>query len=126
MKIFSQYHWLGNVREMENMIQRFVVLGDEKAMIEEMTSSGKEDTAPESSHTDQEDRTILNVNKWPSLKQVNQEATLKAESEIILRALEMNNWNRKRASNSLNVSYKTLLNKIKEYNLDKRFVHPRL
>jgi two-component system response regulator AtoC len=126
MRVFSQYHWLGNVREMENMIQRFVVLGDEKAMIEEMTSSGKEDTAPESSHTDQEDRTILNVNKWPSLKQVNQEATLKAESEIILRALEMNNWNRKRASNSLNVSYKTLLNKIKEYNLDKRFVHPRL
>ena len=120
IKVFSQYHWLGNVREMENMIQRFVVLGDEKAIIEELTPLIKQDTPPE------EDRTGLNENRWPSLKQVNQEATLKAESEMILRVLEMNNWNRKRAANSLSVSYKTLLNKIKEYSLDKRFIHPRL
>ena len=127
IKVFSEYHWSGNVREMENVIQRFVVLRDEKAIIEELTPLMKQDTASESSRTDpEEDRTSLNENRWPSLKQVNQEATLKAQSEMILRALEMNNWNRKKAANSLNVSYKTLLNKIKEYSLDKRFIHPRL
>ena len=45
---------------------------------------------------------------------------------MILEALEMTNWNRKKAANILNVSYKTLLYKIKEYDLDKRFIPPRL
>ena len=60
--------------------------------------------------------------EWPSLKDVQREATRKAESEIILRALEMTNWNRKKAAMALNLSYKALLYKIKQFALDKRFV----
>ncbi len=67
-----------------------------------------------------------NKKNCPSLKKVHQEAALKAESEMILKALEMTNWNRKKAAHILNVSYKTLLNKIKECDLDKRFIPPRL
>ena len=37
MKAFLKHHWLGNVRELENVIQRLVVLGNEKAIIEELT-----------------------------------------------------------------------------------------
>lgn len=126
LSLFNQYHWLGNVRELENMIQRFVVLGDEKAIIEELTSYGKQNPDVEPILNFSQSEKIIPNEKWPSLKRVNQEATFRAESEVILKALEMNNWNRKKAANLLNVSYKTLLNKIKEYNLEKRFIPPRM
>ncbi len=116
IKVYSQYHWPGNVRELENMIQRFVVLGDEKPILEELNLLVKRETAPKENITGPDKKT------WPSLKKVHHEAALKAESELIVKALEMTNWNRKKAATILNISYKTLLNKIKECGLDKRFV----
>jgi DNA-binding NtrC family response regulator len=56
------------------------------------------------------------------LKEVYRDAVKKAESEIILEALETTNWNRKKAANILEINYKTLLYKIKECGLDKRFI----
>jgi len=120
MKAFSQYHWPGNVRELENVVQRFVVLGDEKAIIEELNPLAKRDNVPE------ENSGGVNEKTWPSLKKVHHEAALKVETEMILKALEMTNWNRKKAANILNISYKTLLYKVKESGLDKRFIPPRL
>jgi two-component system, NtrC family, response regulator AtoC len=117
MKAFSQHYWSGNVRELENVIQRLVVLGNEKAIIEELTPVAKEDSIPENN------KKIVPAKKmWPSLREVHQEAIKKAESEIILKALEMTNWNRKKAADILKISYKALLYKIKETGLDKRFI----
>jgi DNA-binding NtrC family response regulator len=117
MKAFSEYHWLGNVRELENMIQRLVVLGNEKAIIEELTPVTKKESIPE-----KKEKTVPAKKIWPSLKEVKREAIKNAESEIILKALEMTNWNRKKAAHILNISYKALLYKIKETGLDKRFI----
>ncbi len=120
MKLFSQHHWLGNVRELENVIQRFVVLANEKAIIEELAPMTKKDATPGKGN-----RVVPTKKIWPSLKEVNREAVKKAESEIILKALEKTNWNRKKASRMLNISYKALLYKIKECSVDKRFTsHP--
>jgi transcriptional regulator with GAF, ATPase, and Fis domain len=116
MKAFSEHHWVGNVREMENVIQRLVVLGNEETIVEELTSVAKEDPLAEKK------KKIAPAKKiWPSLREVHQEAIKKAESEMILKALEMTNWNRKKAADKLNISYKALLYKIKETSLDKRF-----
>jgi transcriptional regulator with PAS, ATPase and Fis domain len=52
-----------------------------------------------------------------SLKEVHKEAVRKAEREFIYRALEQTNWNRKKAAEILSISYKSLLYKIKEGNL---------
>ncbi len=41
MRFFSQHHWLGNIRELENVIQRYIVLGDEETIIEELDSCDK-------------------------------------------------------------------------------------
>ena len=116
MKVYSQYHWPGNVRELENTIQRFVVLGEAKPIFEELSLFKKQDTASE------ENKTAPDKKTWPSLKKVHQEAALKAESALIVKALEMTNWNRKKAANMLNISYITLLKKINECRLDKWFV----
>jgi DNA-binding NtrC family response regulator len=116
MKAFSEHHWVGNVRELENVIQRLVVLGNEETIVEELTPVTKEEPIPEKK------KKIVPAKKiWPSLKEVHQEAIKKAESEMILKALEMTNWNRKKAADRLNISYKALLYKIKETSLDKRF-----
>jgi two-component system response regulator AtoC len=117
MKTFVKHHWLGNVRELENVIQRLLVLGNEKAIIEELTSLNQNDLILE-----EKKKTALTKKTWPSLKKVNKEATQKAEAGMILRALEMTNWNRKKAANKLNISYRALLYKIKETGLDKRFI----
>jgi two-component system response regulator AtoC len=120
LKAFSQHCWSGNVRELENVIQRLVVLGNEKAIIEELTPVAKEDSIAENN------KKIAPAKKiWPSLKEVHQEAIRKAESDIMLKALETTNWNRKKAADILKISYKALLYKIKETGLDRRFV-PRV
>ena len=117
MKAFSEHHWVGNVRELENVIQRLIVLGNEEAVVEELTPTPKEDPILEKKKKMTPPKKV-----WPSLKEVHQEAIKKAESEMILKALEMTNWNRKKAADKLNISYKALLYKIKETSLDKRFI----
>lgn len=116
MKAFLQHHWLGNVRELENVIQRLVVLGDERAILEDLTPVVKRDAPPEKRKTSSTGK------EWPSLKDVQREAAKKAESEIILEALEMTNWNRKKAAMALSLSYKALLYKIKDFALDRRSI----
>ncbi len=117
IEALSQHRWLGNVRELENVIQRFVILGNEEAIIEELTPLIQEEPAPEKNR-----KTVPAKRAWPSLKEVHQEALKKAECETILKALEMTNWNRKKAADILNISYKALLYKIKETGLDRRFI----
>jgi two-component system response regulator AtoC len=117
MKAFSEHNWVGNVRELENVIQRLVVLGNEDTILEELIPVTKEDPVPEKKKKMAPAKKI-----WPSLKEVHQEAIRKAESEMILKALEMTNWNRKKAADRLKISYKALLYKIKETSLDKRFI----
>jgi two-component system response regulator AtoC len=118
MKVFSEHPWVGNVRELENVIQRLVVLGNEETIVEELTPVPKEDPI-----TEKKKKLVPPKKTWPSLREVHQEAIKKAESEMILKALEMTNWNRKKAADRLNISYKALLYKIKETSLDKRFIH---
>ncbi len=116
MQVFFRHDWSGNVRELENVIQRFIVLGDEKAIIEQLApvtnremvlGNGKE-TPP-------------TRKRRPSLRECKEEAIRKAEYAAIHKALEMTNGKRKKAVEMLNISYKAFLYKIKGTGLDKRF-----
>lgn len=113
MKIFQQHHWPGNVRELENVFQRYVILENEKMVLDELTNG-----VPEPAGL-QKEKFLSNSGSWPSLKEVYREAILKAESETILKALQLTNWNRRRAAKMLNISYKALLYKIKDNGLEK-------
>ena len=115
VRTLLDHEWQGNVRELENVIQRFVVLGNEDVIIDELELIQRR----ELSHHSQE--TSRNKKEWPSLKEVHREAMVKAESEVIRKALELTNWNRKRAAEILNISYKALLYKIKECRIDRQF-----
>ena len=114
MKTFLQQNWFGNIRELENVIQRFVVLGNEEVIFDETPTLLRQDSSKNTKEIDTDKKA------WPSLREIHREATVKAESEIIRKALELTNWNRKKAADILNISYKALLYKIKDCGIDKR------
>jgi len=113
MRMFMRYKWPGNVRELENMITRLVVLGDEAAIIAELSPKGKEKGTIQKSN-------LQLQNPSPPilpLKEVSRRAEIQAEREAILKVLTQTNWNRKSAAKLLNISYRAILYKIKQYGL---------
>jgi two-component system response regulator AtoC len=107
LRALLEYNWPGNIRELENIIQRFIVLGNEAALIGDLPVT----IHP---HTLQVSKKNSPFQIWPSLKEVNRRAVQKVESETIIKVLESTCWNRKKSARLLNISYKTLLSKMKE------------
>lgn len=108
MEFLSIHDWPGNVRELENLARRIVLLGDPRRAIEELEQSSKLEKAPAD-----EARSF-------SLKAAARTASRKAERDLIAKALERTHWNRKRAAQELQISYKSLLYKIKQTGLEEK------
>jgi two-component system, NtrC family, response regulator AtoC len=116
MQGFTSYAWPGNIRELENMIKRIVVMESEDVIAEEVFGA----TLPEAPlpPTPEQLVTSLDLSDGPiSLKEVARRAARNAEREALRKVLYQTNWNRKKAAKILDVSYKTLLQKIKECGL---------
>jgi transcriptional regulator with GAF, ATPase, and Fis domain len=114
LKTLLDYRWGGNIRELQNVIQRFIVLGNEEEIIAELGSPRKTENL---SGPEKEDPLLENHR---SLKQIHREAARRAETKVITQALELTHYNRKKAAQLLNISYKGLLYKMKECGLGKR------
>ena len=111
MQACLDYSWPGNLRELNNFIKRFLVLGDEKLAINELRPKG--DAA--GAHFDPTSRSASDSSG--GLKSVARSAKDEAEAEAITHALEATNWNRKQAATLLQISYKALLYKIRQYGI---------
>lgn len=101
---FSAYRWPGNIRELENVIERLVVLtrGDEIAINDLPDFLRRERPALEVLHLDLPPQGV-------SLEAV--------EKELILRALKMSNWNQTQAARYLDLSRKTLIYRMEKYGI---------
>jgi DNA-binding NtrC family response regulator len=108
MQALSNYPWPGNLRELENTIKRYLVLADEAAIINEL--SPRQNTGSQTSSEEDTDG-------GKGLKHLVRNLKDGAESAAIALALEETGWNRKAAASDLQISYKALLYKIKQYNL---------
>jgi DNA-binding NtrC family response regulator len=108
LDMLMNYHWKGNVRELENTIERAVILCDGDVILSEYITLSKQYGAGYS-------RTQV-VNG--TLEAVAKEASRAAETERIRSALKETKGNKSRAAEILKVSYKTLLTKIKEYGIE--------
>jgi DNA-binding NtrC family response regulator len=102
MEFLTAHEWPGNIRELENAIKKMVILGDTKMALQDLRTAAR----------NQPDTT--GGARFSSLKTAARAASRRTEREMILKALERTHWNRKRAAQELQISYKSLLYKIKE------------
>jgi len=104
LQIFSEYSWPGNIRELENVVRGIVALGDEDLAAGQLVAPPAKRSSATVANTD-------------SLKAASRAASRETEREMILKALERTRWNRKRAARELQISYKSLLYKLKQIGL---------
>jgi two-component system response regulator AtoC len=163
-QLFLQYDWPGNIRELENMIKRIVILQDEQLVVREIQQNRAKSIAaapappapvaavaqapvpvavmaagnipigfsgmpglppsvslpPETEVSEEEPVVVNRAERSESLATVAKAAAMKAERAAIEHALRQVHWNRRKAATMLGVSYKTLLNKIKESGISRR------
>lgn len=99
----QDYHWPGNIRQLENLTKRYVILGSEEAILSELRDREADVF-----------KFIIPPHGEVSLKQITRQAVRQVERKVILKMVEASNWNRKRAAKRLNISYRALLYKLKE------------
>jgi transcriptional regulator with PAS, ATPase and Fis domain len=131
-----EYSWPGNIRELENLAKRYVIVGNEPQIIRELSTHkpiissmsgtspiwGIKDTAPSHAAPPPPPAPVVPVStktgpngepEMPSLLEIGKRAAMQAEREAIERVLTQTRWNRRQAAKILKISYKALLNKLK-------------
>jgi two-component system response regulator AtoC len=143
-QLFQSYEWPGNIRELENMIKRIVILQDEQLVIRELSRAvrpayagaaiGSGFSVPASPEPEDDEHAADSADEDAAqpevpvamapagsrLAEVAKAAAIKAERVMIEDTLRQVHWNRRRAAEQLGVSYKTLLNKIKECGISRK------
>ncbi|MFQ5500219.1 MAG: sigma-54-dependent transcriptional regulator [Candidatus Zixiibacteriota bacterium] len=117
------FPWPGNIRQLENMIKQVVVRGDERIISDLITSASgallaaSPATAPTTTlHVTAKDAGTEKVTY--SLKSRIGKTVAHEEMKLISEVLQKTNWNRRKAAELLEISYRSLLYKIKDYNLN--------
>jgi two-component system response regulator AtoC len=111
MEAAVHYPWPGNLRELENFIKRYVILEDDEGSFRELLemAASRQRTSPREETT---------LPKDQGLKALVRSLKDEAEMEAIADALEKTHWCRKDAARMLGISYKALLYKMRQFNLD--------
>ncbi|MGP8320882.1 MAG: helix-turn-helix domain-containing protein, partial [Methanosarcinaceae archaeon] len=126
----QKYHWPGNVRELQNVLKRILVMGNWKEIVDELThSSYATDNLTSTEKSSKEPSIVSDIlnsvgGSLPdlesfSLKEIKRRTLDKAEKEAISYVLGRTDWNRSKAAKILKISYKTLLYKISDLNIER-------
>jgi two-component system, NtrC family, response regulator AtoC len=109
VSLMMQWNWPGNLRELENWVARAIILGDADALGMELrrrldVAGTRESRLP----------------RTGSLKEASRRAAAAASSALILKVLQANHWNRRKTAEDLNMSYRSLLYKLREVGVPQR------
>ena len=119
LKACHDHSWPGNLRELNNFLKRYLILGDENLAVSELQPKGD---GPGGTRGDSGARN----DSGGGLKSLARSAKDEAEAEAITQALDQTNWNRKQAAAILQISYKALLYKIRQYGIAEVKAHHKL
>jgi two-component system, NtrC family, response regulator AtoC len=103
VRLMQNYHWPGNVRQLENLIRSYVLIGSEEALVAELMPESPKGIVTE-----------IDLSEPVSLKNITKKATQDLERQIILKVLQENSWNRQKTAKWLQISYRSLLYKLSE------------
>src|SRR5712692_5679011 len=111
MEAAARYPWPGNLRELENFVKRYVILEDDEGSLRELLemTATRQRTSPREENARPREQ---------GLKALVRSLKNEAEMEAIADALEKTHWCRKDAARMLGISYKALLYKMRQFNLD--------
>jgi two-component system response regulator AtoC len=102
-RLLQRYNWPGNIRQLENLIRGYVLMGDEESLAADLIPIAAKGIVPE-----------IDLANPISLKEITKAATRGLEREIILKVLQANGWSRRKTAKWLNISYRSLLYKLQE------------
>jgi two-component system response regulator AtoC len=105
LRLMHGYDWPGNIRQLDNMLRSFILIGSEDLLVSEMVAQPK---GPD------EISAQVDLSQPLSLKQITKKATRDLERQIIVKVLQANGWNRQKTARKLQISYRSLLYKLNE------------
>ena len=103
IRMMNRYDWPGNIRQLENLIRSYILIGSEEAMASELAPSATSSLTTE-----------IDLANPVSLKEITRAATQDLERQIILKVLQANGWSRLKTAKWLNISYRSLLYKLQD------------
>jgi two-component system response regulator AtoC len=109
LELLGQWDWPGNLRELENWIARAVILGGDEALVVDLKRQLKPFSGSAGRH--------FRLNSLPN--ETNQE-TSAVTGALILKALQANRWNRRKAADELKMSYRALLFKLRSVGMPQK------
>ncbi len=111
IEFLQNFDWPGNVRQLENIIKQIVVREDENVVLDTIKRHSSELSSPSVSANSGTDVKSFSMKRRVGVTVAAEEKTL------IAQALDKTNWNRRKAAQLLEISYRSLLYKIKEYQI---------
>jgi len=125
----TAYHWPGNIRELQNVLKRLMILGNDEDNMDDMLMGNLDQPRTADSHRSAgQPATPMDILGFDSsaqpdlsslsLKKIKKKAMDRVEKEVIAYVLEKTGWNRSKATKILKISYKTLLYKIKDLGIE--------
>lgn len=105
MRLMQQYSWPGNIRQLENLVRSYVLIGSEEVLVADLAPVAPSCLVPN-----------IDLAIPISLKEITKAATQDLERQIILKVLQANGWSRLKTAKWLNISYRSLLYKLQETN----------
>lgn len=110
LQVLQQYHWPGNLRELEDMLIGYVLTGSEDLLLEKVTALQRSSEGGASESRDRPGVPAQNTSSPPVRIQ-------QLDDDAILRALRENGWNRRQTARRLQISYRSLLYKLKKMDI---------
>jgi two-component system response regulator AtoC len=113
-RLMQRFEWPGNIRQLENMIRSYILIGSEEALASELVPSPVTDACPD-----------IDLANPISLKELTKAATRNLELKVIMEVLQANGWSRQKTAKWLNISYRSLLYKLDGSQVLRRSGHQR-